>query len=214
MLSDKVITFAQANKNKKMKDRFKLFHRFLKFKGIYSLAWRSTLRLIVIAFIITILLILAQLFINNLYGQIDVFLKSWDIPTTLIIFLISETFLGLIPPDFFIAWADSTSNPLIMLNILAVLSYLGGVGSFFIGRWISHFPKVNHWVEKRFSKHFDKIKKYGAFLIVFSALFPLPFSTISMAAGMVNYPKKSFLLFGLTRILRFYLYAIVLFNVF
>lgn len=197
-----------------MKDRFKLYHRFLKLRGIYSLAWKSTLRLIIIAVIIAVILILAQLFINNLYDRIDIFLKTWDIPTTLSVFFVSETLLGLIPPDFFIAWADSTSQPIIMLNILAALSYLGGVGSFFIGRWMRNFPKINHWIEKRFSEHFDKIKKYGAFLIVFSALFPLPFSTISMVAGMVNYPKKSFLLFGLTRFLRFYLYAIVLFKVF
>ena len=197
-----------------MKDRFRLYHRFLKFKGIYTLAWKSTLRLITIAAIITVILILAQLFINNLYDRIDVFLKTWDIATTLIVFFISETLLGLIPPDFFIVWANNTSHPIIMLNILAVISYVGGVGSFFIGRWVRHFPKINNWLEKRFSEHFDKIKKYGAFLIVFSALFPLPFSTVSMVAGMVNYPTKPFLLFGLSRLFRFYLYAIILFQVF
>ena len=197
-----------------MKDRFRLYHRFLKFKGIYTLAWKSTLRLIVIAAIITVILILAQLFINNLYDRIDIFLKTWDIATTLIVFFISETLLGLIPPDFFIVWANNTSHPFIMLNLLAIISYAGGVGSFFIGRWVRHFPKINNWLEKRFSKHFDKIKKYGAFLIVFSALFPLPFSTVSMVAGMVNYPTKPFLIFGLSRLFRFYLYAIVLFQVF
>jgi len=197
-----------------MKDRFRLYHRFLKFKGIYTLAWKSTLRLIVIAAIITVILILAQLFINNLYDRIDIFLKTWDTASTLVVFLISETLLGLIPPDFFIVWANNTSHPFIMLNILAIISYVGGVGSFFIGRWARHFPKINNWLEKRFSEHFDKIKKYGAFLIVFSALFPLPFSTVSMVAGMVNYPTKPFLLFGLSRLFRFYLYAIVLFQEF
>jgi len=197
-----------------MKDRFRLYHRYLKFKGIYTLAWKSTLRFIVIAAIITVILILAQLFINNLYNKIDVFLKTWDIATTLVVFFLSETLLGLIPPDFFIVWANNTSHPFIMLNILAVISYVGGVGSFFIGRWVRHFPKINNWLEKRFSEHFDKIKKYGAFLIIFSALFPLPFSTVSMVAGMVNYPTKPFLLFGLSRLFRFYLYAFVLFQVF
>jgi membrane protein YqaA with SNARE-associated domain len=197
-----------------MKDRFRLYHRFLKFKGIYALAWKSALRLIAIATIITVILILAQLFINNLYDKIEIFLKTWDTAATLVVFLISETLLGLIPPEFFIVWANNTSLPIIMLNILAVISYVGGVGSFFIGRWVRHFPKINNWLEKRFSEHFDKIKKYGAFLIVFSALFPLPFSTVSMVAGMVNYPTKPFLLFGLSRLFRFYLYAIILFQVF
>ena len=197
-----------------MKDRFRLYHRFLKFKGIYTLAWKSTLRLIVIAAIIAAILILAQLFINNLYDKIDVFLETWNTPTTLIIFYISETLLGLIPPDFFIVWAKNTVHPIIMLNVLAILSYLGGVGSFFIGRWLRHFPSINQWLEKRFAVHFQKIKKFGTFLIIFSALFPLPFSTVSMVAGMVNYPIKFYLIFGLSRFLRFYLYALVLFHVF
>jgi len=197
-----------------MRERFRLYHRFLKFKGIYGLAWRSALRLVIIASIIAVILILAQLFINNLYGKIDIFLKTWNTPTTLISFYISETLLGLIPPDFFIVWAGNTSHPIFMLNVLAITSYIGGVGSFFIGRWIRHFPKINRWLEKKFAEHFTQIKKYGAFLIVFSALFPLPFSTVSMVAGMVNYPTKPFLLFGLSRLFRFYLYALVLFHVF
>ena len=196
-----------------MKDKFNLYHRFLKLKGIYTLAWKSFLRLVVIAAIIALILILAQIFINDLNSKIEYFLTEWQAPMTLTVFLISETLLGLIPPDFFIAWAGKTSSPLLMLTILAVLSYIGGVIAFYIGAWLRRFEKIRQWLEKKFAPHFDKIKKYGGFLIVFSALFPLPFSTISLVAGLVRYPQKPFLILGLSRLLRFYLYALVLFNV-
>lgn len=197
-----------------MKDKLSLYHRFLKFKGIYGLAWRSFLKLVVIAAIIAILLVLAQLFINDFSSKIELFLKYWDTPMTLTIFFISETLLGLIPPDFFIAWAGQSAHPLLLLSVLAILSYTGGVLAFFIGRWIRKFPKIHLWLEDKLADHLGKVKRYGGFLIVFSALLPLPFSTISMVAGMVNYPKNTFLLLGLTRLLRFYLYALVLFHVF
>jgi membrane protein YqaA with SNARE-associated domain len=197
-----------------MKDKISLYHRFLRLKGIYGLAWRSLLKLLIIVAVLAVILILAQQFINDFHSKIQIFLQEWDIPTALSVFFISEIFLGLIPPDFFIAWADSTSHPILILNILAVLSYIGGVIAFNIGRWIRHFPKIHNWLEKKFDQHLVEIRKYGGFLIVFSALLPLPFSTASMVAGMINYPRKSFLLLGLTRFLRFYLYALVLFHVF
>ena len=197
-----------------MRKKISLYHRFLKFKGIYGLAWRSLIKLLIIIFVLVVILILAQQFINDLHLKIEVFLQEWDTPTALVVFFVSETLLGLIPPDFFIAWAGNTSHPYLILSILAILSYIGGVFAFFIGRWIRHFPKIHHWLEVKFAQHLDKIRKYGGFLIVFSALLPLPFSTVSMVAGMINFPKKLFLLLGLTRFLRFYLYALVLFHVF
>ena len=196
-----------------MKDRVKLYHRFLRFKGIYGLAWRSILKLIVIVAVIAVVLTLAQLFISDFKVRIEDFMKTWDTPTTLIVFFLSESLLGLIPPDFFIAWTSYFTHPVAMLSLLAVLSYIGGINAFFIGRWVRKFPRINHWLEKRFAEHFDKIKKYGAFLIVFSALFPLPYSTVSLVAGMVNYPTRPFLILGLSRLLRFYIYAIALYQV-
>ncbi len=191
-----------------MNDKIKLYHRFLKFKGIYRIAWKSLLRLVIAAAIIIGILVVAQLFISDLSTRINDFFEKWNPVTTLIVFFVSETILGLIPPDFFIAWSETTANPCLTLSLLAVLSCGGGIAAFYIGRWLRSFPRINRWVEKRFSSHFYEIKKYGAFIIVFSALLPLPFSTISLIAGIVNYPDKPFLLWGSTRLLRFYGYAI------
>jgi len=53
------------------------------------------------------------------------------------VFFASESVLGLIPPEIFIAWADKTATPIFYLSMLAALSYLGGIIPYFIGRAIA-----------------------------------------------------------------------------
>lgn len=186
----------------------------MKQRGIYTLAWKSIFRLLVIAIIIGFALYMAQTHIIDFKGIVTTFLKKWNAPFVLSLFFVSESLLGLIPPDFFIVWSNSTSHPLIMLTALALLSYFGGLTAYFIGRKIASFPKVNNWLTLRYSSHFATLHKYGGFLIVFSALFPLPFSTITLVAGMLDYPFKKLSLLGLTRLLRFFIYASVLYRLF
>lgn len=188
------------------------YHRMFKRKGIYTLAWQSSLRLLVIVFIFLLLLSIAQSHINDFNEIIKTFLQKWDATLVLSLFFVSETLLGIIPPDFFIVWSKTTDSPIIMLTVLAILSYSGGMLSYFIGKRIAAYPRINTWLTKRFSSHFATLHKYGGFLIVFSALFPLPFSSITMVSGMIDYPFKKLSLLGLTRLLRFFLYAIVLFK--
>jgi membrane protein YqaA with SNARE-associated domain len=197
-----------------MRKRIGLYHSILKRKGIYTLAWKSVLRLIVIAAIIGVVLYVAQLYIVDFKEVVNEFLQKWNPPFVLSLFYLSETLLGLIPPDFFIVWSSTTSSPIIMLTVLALLSYLGGISAYFIGNRIAKFPRVNKWLKFKFSSHFATLHKYGGFLIVFSALFPLPFSTITMVAGILDYPFKKLSLLGLTRLLRFFIYAAVLYRVF
>ena len=172
------------------------------------------MRLLIIVSILAALLIFAQHHINDFNDLLKDFLQKWDAPFVLILFFISETLLGMIPPDFFIVWSDTTSNPLIMLTALAFLSYAGGLLAYVIGKRIASFPKIHNWLKIRFSSHFATLHKYGGFLIIFSALFPLPFSTITLVTGMIDYPFKKLAILGLTRLLRFFLYALVLFNIF
>ncbi len=197
-----------------MKRRINLYHNLLKRRGFYTLAWKSVLRLIIISIIVGVALYIAQTYIVDFKENVTIFLKKLDPPFVLILFFISETFLGLIPPDFFIVWSKASSHPLLMLTFIAILSYLGGIAAYLIGNRISNFPRVHRWLINKFSSHFATLHKYGGFLIVFSALFPLPFSTITLVAGILDYPLKRLSLLGLTRLLRFFIYAAVLYNIF
>ena len=121
--------------------------------------------------------------------------------------------MGLIPPEIFIAWSNKTSDPVIYLSILATLSYLGGIGSYFIGKWILQIPSVFEYVEVRMKKHLKNVRKWGGFLIIVGALLPIPFSMTSMAAGTINYKFSNYLLFGLLRFARFAIYGIAIFSI-
>ncbi|MCD6543316.1 MAG: VTT domain-containing protein, partial [Flavobacteriaceae bacterium] len=142
--------------------------------------------------------------IVNTYSPIKIF----------ILFFASESFLGLIPPEIFIAWAGKSASPILFLSFLALLSYMGGIVSFFIGISISKTQSVKEYLEVKMKKHLKNIKKWGGVLIVVGALLPIPFSITSIAAGIINYKFSNYLLFGLLRFVRFYLYAAVIFHVF
>lgn len=132
----------------------------------------------------------------------------------LLTFFISETLLGLIPPEIFIAWTKKTSEPLLNLSVLAVLSYVGGILGYFIGRGvILKIEAVREYLEVKMAKNLKNTKKWGGFLILVGALLPLPFSIACITAGMIKYPFKNVLLFGLFRLVRFALYATVIFSV-
>jgi len=75
-------------------------------------------------------------------------------------------------------------------------------------------PTVYEYLEVKMQKHVKMIRKWGGFLIVVGALLPIPFSMTSIAAGAIKYSFKNYLLFGMIRFLRFYLYALVIFNIF
>jgi len=193
-----------------MGKRIQLLHIYFKRRGIYSLAGKSILRLLFIVIFIGLAIFLAQTYIFDFNEQLKIFLLKWDWRFVLSLFFVSETLLGLIPPDFFIVWANSSTHPLILTTILASLSYLGGLLAYYIGFRLSLMPNVNKWLVKKFSSHFATFHKYGGILIVFSALLPLPFSTMTLVTGLLHYPFKKTALLGSVRVLRFFGYGYVL----
>ena len=68
-------------------------------------------------------------------------------------------------------------------------------------------------METKMAKHIKNTRKWGGFIIVVGALLPVPFAMTSMAAGLIKYRFRTYLLFGLLRFARFYLYAIAIFNI-
>jgi membrane protein YqaA with SNARE-associated domain len=131
----------------------------------------------------------------------------------LITFFLSETLLGLIPPEIFIAWSGKTESPILNLALLATLSYLGGLLSYFIGKTALKIKSIKEYLEVKMAENLKNTKKWGGFLIVAGALLPLPFSIACLAAGMIKYSFKNVVLFGLFRFGRFAAYAWAIFQV-
>lgn len=194
-------------------NRFKRIHLYYKYTGFYSFVWESLKKAIWPIIGIIVLLVVLDLYVVD-FATLFIYITETFAPINiLLIFLISESLLGLVPPEIFIAWSHKMPQPIVYLSLLATMSYIGGIFSYFIGKWILTIPKVFNYVQEKMTKHLRHIRKWGGFLIVVGALLPIPYSMTCMAAGIINYRFVNLLLFGLLRYIRFYLYAIAIFSV-
>lgn len=202
----------KANTRKK-KSRAKLLHQYYHYTGFYGFVKDSVKK----ALLPILLVVLAIIAIDHFLFDINGFLKvmTEKLPTLgiLAVFFVSESFLGLIPPEIFIAWADKTQHAIPYLSVLATLSYLGGMVSYYLGVAFTKVPRVHRYLEHKMQKHLKNTRKWGGFLIVVGALLPVPFSVTCMAAGIINFPFRYVMLYGTLRFVRFFLYALVIFNV-
>lgn len=127
---------------------------------------------------------------------------------------LSETFLGLLPLEVYIAWAAKSVSPWLFLFILATMSYIGGIIAYFIGNRLFLIPKVKNYMENKIATHIRNLRKWGGFLVFIGAMLPIPHSMVSLACGLIKYNFRYYLLFALFRYLRFALYALVIFKIF
>ncbi len=136
-----------------------------------------------------------------------------DIPV-LILFFVSESFLGLVPVDLFVLWTQKFPAPVIYLTLLGVLSFTGAIISYGIGRWISGMPRIKAYSERNLKKYIDLARKWGGAFIIIAALFPFtPFSMVVIALALLKYPFRPFILFALSRLVRFVIQGILMFNI-
>jgi uncharacterized membrane protein YdjX (TVP38/TMEM64 family) len=64
-------------------------------------------------------------------------------------------------------------------------------------------------------KYINLVRKWGGAFIIISALFPFsPFSLVVIAVSLFKYPFRMYLLFGLSRIVRFVIQGILYLNMF
>jgi membrane protein YqaA with SNARE-associated domain len=194
------------------KSKLKLLHQYYTYTGFYSFVGKSLKKAILPLSILIAVIFLVNAYVYNINNGLQKITEVFATGYILVIFFLSESFLGLIPPEIFIAWTKKTTNPIVFLTILASLSYIGGIISFFIGTAALRINSIKNYLENKMAKHLKNTKKWGGFLIVSGALLPIPFSITCMAAGMIKYPLKGVLSFGLFRFLRFALYAFAIFQ--
>ena len=200
-------------KSKSNKSRLQLLHQYYNYTGFYSFVWNAIKKAIPV-----ILLFVIGLYIFNHFYDINNALialtETLPIYGVLIFFFTSETLLGLIPPEIFIAWSGNMTSPWLYLSILAILSYFGGLLTYWIGHYITTIPTVHNYLELKMQKQLKNSRKWGGFLIIAGALLPLPFSISCMAAGLIEFPFKNVMVYGSLRLLRFVIYGVIIFNVF
>jgi len=189
--------------------RLKIRHSRNKKKGLYDYMWKTALKIILIYLAIMVPAILISNYLldfNAVFEFITTRFKDWFVLT---VFFISEVFLGMIPPDFFVIWSSKFNSPLLYLTILGVLSYAGGAVAYYIGVLLLKRKRIKEYSERVLSKYINMVRKWGGAFIVISALFPFsPFSIVVIAVSMFKYPFKLYLIYGLARIARFLIQGI------
>lgn len=187
-------------------------HKYYKITGFYSFVMESIKKSMPPVIVVVIALILVHFFVIEIPVALDLAVEKLPDAGVLAFFYVSETALGLIPPELFIAWAGETSTPLLNLCLIALLSYLGGFTSYWIGRRALKIKSLHQYLEVKMAKQLVMARKWGGILIAVGALLPLPFSMASLVAGMLRYPVKSWMIVGLLRFLRYALYGAAIFS--
>ncbi len=188
-------------------------HHYYARTGFYMFVWKNLKKAILPIIGIVLAIFLFNKYVYNINDGLHHFTETFSRVTILITFFISETLLGIIPPEIFIAWSKKTPEPIFNLAILATLSYTGGLITYFIGKTALKINSVKEFLEVKMAENLKNTRKWGGILILVGALLPLPFSIACLAAGMIKYPFKKVVFFGLFRFARFAIYAWAIFKV-
>ncbi len=191
-----------------------VLHRYYRITRFYPFLKTMAYKAITAIFVFLLLVIGVDYFFMDINLLLNQLVVKYNAATIFIIFMISESLLGLLPPEVFIAWASKAVSPWLFLFLLATISYTGGIAAYLIGNHISGVKSVKTHLELKIKKHVDKLRKWGGLFIVIGATLPIPHAMVSLASGVIQYSFGNYLLWSLFRYLRFGLYALVIFKIF
>jgi len=198
--------------NNSFRNKINELHQYYKISGFYNFFAKNIIKVLVGVTVFVIVFATVQHYVNiDFYfrklvaGLSDEFVYA--------LFFLSETFLGLIPPEIFVFWAKKFDHPYLITTLLGFMSYCASIVAFGIGKLFQRIPAINKKVEKKYEKHIDLITKWGGAFIFIAAFFPLPFALISTLAGLLNFPFRLFIVLIISRFIKYYFNAIILFEI-
>lgn len=194
--------------------RVATIHRYYKITRFYSFLINIVKKAVIALGLFVALLLILQLFFVDLHVLLDALVDNYSAGTIFSVFLFSETFLGLLPPDIFIAWSSQLQNPWLYLLVLAGISYIGGIFAYFIGKLLFLIPSVKHHLEHKVAGHIGNLRRWGGVFVFIGAMLPIPHSVVSLACGLIKYNFRHYTMWALFRVVRFVIYALVIFQVF
>jgi len=194
--------------------RLVLLNRYYKITKFYSFLKNTAFKGSVAIIVFIIFLVGLEVFVLDFNSLLNHLVSSYSATFIFSFFLTSETILGIIPPEVFIAWASKSTNPWLYLLILATISYVGGIISYLIGGRVFLIPSIKSHIENKIAKHIVNLRKWGGLFVLLGAISPIPHSLVSLASGFIKYNFKYYLMWSLFRYARFVIYALVTFKVF
>lgn len=213
-----IYNFFEIKNNSKsdfsLSKRLVLLNRYYQITKFYSFLKNTAFKGGTAIIVFVLLLLGLELFVLDFNYLLNQMVVTYPSKFIFSFFLASETILGIIPPEVFIAWASRSANPWLFLFALATISYVGGIISYFIGNRLFLIPRIKNNIENKIEKHIVNLRKWGGFFVLLGAISPIPHSIVSLASGLIKYSFKHYLLWSLFRYARFVIYALVIFKVF
>ena len=131
----------------------KRLHNYYERTGFYLFVWESLKKAFLPIVLVVICLFLFNKYVYDINDGLENLTETFSRIGVLTTFFISETLLGLIPPEIFIAWSKKTADPIFNLTLLATLSYGGGLISYFLGRMTLKLKAVKNYLEVKTILH-------------------------------------------------------------
>ena len=213
-----IYNFFEIKNNSKsdfsLSKRLVLLNRYYQITKFYSFLKNTAFKGGAAIIVFVLILLGLELFVLDFNYLLNQMVVTYPSKFIFSFFLASETILGIIPPEVFIAWASRSANPWLFLFALATISYVGGIISYFIGNRLFLIPRIKNNIENKIEKHIVNLRKWGGFFVLLGAISPIPHSIVSLASGLIKYSFKHYLLWSLFRYARFVIYALVIFKVF
>ena len=191
-----------------------LLNRYYQITKFYSFLKNTAFKGGAAVIVFVLLLVVLELFVLDFNSLLNHLVATYSATFIFSFFLASETILGIIPPEVFIAWSSKSASPWLFLFILATISYAGGIISYFIGNRLFLIPSIKNHIENKIEKHIVNLRKWGGLFVLLGAISPIPHSIVSLASGLIKYNFKYYLMWSLFRYARFVIYALVIFKVF
>lgn len=191
-----------------------LLNRYYAVTKFYTFLKETAFKGVIVALIFIAVLVGLEIFLFDFNAILNNLVATYSAQVIFSFFLLSETVLGIVPPEIFIAWASKSATPWLFLSILATISYLGGIIAYFIGNRLFLIPSIKNYIENKIAKHIVNLRKWGGLFVFIGAMLPIPHSIVSLACGLIKYNFKHYLLWALFRYLRFVIYAFVIFKIF
>jgi len=208
------------NSNRKVRNnqvamkRLILLNRYYRITRFYEFIRDTSVKGGIVVAVFVLLLVGLEYFVLDFDVLLNQLVESYSPTVVFSTFFLSETVLGLLPPEIFIAWASKAETPWLFLVVLSTLSYLGGIVAYLAGKRLFLIPKVKNHIETRIAKHIVNLQKWGGFFVFVGAMLPLPHSIVSLACGLIKFNFRSYLLWALFRFVRFAIYAFIIFRIF
>ncbi len=199
--------------NRSTTKRLVLLNRYYKITQFYSFLKSTAIKGGSAIAIFVLVLLALEYFILDINSILNNIVHTYEPQVIILTFGLSETMLGLVPPELFIAWAGKSATPWLFLFSLATVSYIGGVISYIVGTRLFLIPSIKNHIENKVEKHIINLRKWGGMFVVLGAISPIPHSMVSLASGLIRYSFKYYLLWSLFRYLRFIVYALVIFQI-